>query len=284
LKVSEPRIKKIEVRCFKRAAPFAVSNKSAQNYEQYIVQLVITPHTHAVLDHMPLQKGNRVLDVACGTGIVTRIAAERFDNIGKIVGLDRNPAMLDIARQSNPSNIPVEWHEGDMCALPFPDDSFDVVFCQQGMQYVQDKLAALREMDRVLVSGGRLAFTVWSAPHPHAAAFAEALRSHVSDEAATNALSASSWGDPEVIRNVVGEVGFRTVEMDVIQSMGRLSSSADAVSSWVAYQGSRSSFASEIENSLTAISQDVSDALQVYREGDEFVIPSQAHLVRAVTA
>ena len=69
--------------------------------------------------------------------------------------------------------------------------------------------------------------------------------------------------------------------MDVIQSMGRLSSSADAMHSWVAYQGSRSSFASEIENSLTVITQDVSNALQVYREGDDFVMPSQAHLVRA---
>jgi ubiquinone/menaquinone biosynthesis C-methylase UbiE len=106
---------------------FASSNKAAQNYEQYIVQTVITPHTHAVLDHVPLQKGNRVLDVACGTGIVTRVAAERFDHVGKIVGLDRNPAMLDIARESEPSNISVEWHEGDMCTLLFPDDSFDVV-------------------------------------------------------------------------------------------------------------------------------------------------------------
>lgn len=263
---------------------FASSSNAAQNYEQYIVQIVITPHTHAVLDRVSLHKGNRVLDVACGTGIVARVAAKRFDHVGKIVGLDRNPAMLEIARANEPSNIPVEWHEGDMCALPFPDDSFDIVFCQQGMQYVQDKLAALREMDRGLVSGGHLAFTVWSAPHPHMAAFAEALRKHVSDEAATGNLAASAWGDPKVIRKVVDEVGFQTVEMDVIESIGRLSSSDDAVRSWIAYQGSRSSFASEIENSLTVIAQDVSDALQVYREGDEFVMPSQAHLVQARTS
>ena len=149
------------------------------------------------------------------------------------------------------------------------------------MQYVQDKLAALHEMERVLVSGGRLAFTVWNGAHPHIAAFAEVLRNHVSEEAAASALAASAWGDPKVIRNVVDEVGFRTVEMDVIQSMGRLSSSADALRSWVAYQGSRSSFASEIENSFADIVQDVSDALQVYREGSEFIMPSQAHLVRA---
>ncbi len=262
---------------------FASSDEAAQRYEQNIVQPIIKSHTHVVFDHVSLHEGERVLDVACGTGIVTRVAAERFDHVGKIVGLDRNPAMLDVARDNEPSNVSVEWREGDMCALPYPDDSFDVVFCQQGMQYVPDKLTALREMHRVLGAGGRLVFTVWSAPHPHTAALADALRHHVNAEAATSSLSASAWGDAETIRKFVDEVGFHAVEMEVIESIGRISSSADSVRSWVAYQGSRSAFAREIESCRTVIEQKVSAALQVYRDGDEFVMPSKAHLVQART-
>lgn len=260
---------------------FASSDEAAQRYEQNIVQPIIKSHTHAVFDHVSLHEGERVLDVACGTGIATRIAAERFAHVGKIVGLDRNPAMLAVARDNQPSNISVEWREGDMCALPYPDDSFDVVLCQQGMQYVPDKLAALREMKRVLVPGGRLFFTVWSAPHPHTAALAEALRQHVNSEAATSSLSASAWRDAETIRKLVGEAGFQTVEMEVIESIGRISSSPGSVRSWVAYQGSRSAFAREIDDCLSVIAQDVNAALQMYRDGNEFVMPSQAHLVQA---
>ena len=169
-----------------------------------------------------------MLDVACGTGIVTRVAAERFDNVGKFVGLDQNTAMLEVARENEPSNVLVEWREGDMCALPFPDDSFDVVLCQQGLQYVPDKLAALRDMKRVLVPGGRLAFTVWSAAHPHTAALADALRHHVNSEAATSSLAASAWGDTKTIRKLVDEVVFHAIEMEVIESTGRMSSVAFA--------------------------------------------------------
>lgn len=119
------------------------------------------------------------------------------------------------------------------------------------------------------------------APHPHTAALAEALRQRVSSEAATGSLAASAWGDAETIRKAVDDAGFRAVEMEVIESIGHIPSSPDSVRSWVAYQGSRSSFAREIDSCLSVIAQDVSAALQVYRDGDEFVIPAKAHLVQA---
>ncbi len=261
---------------------FQLSDDAARRYELYNVPTIMKPHTDVIFEHVSLREGERVLDVACGTGIVTRLAVERFNNIASIVGVDLNPAMLEIARALTlATSIPVEWHESDVCELPFPDASFDVVLCQQGLQYVSDKLAALRHMKRVLVPGGRLATTVWSEAHRHNAAVADALRRHVNDEAATNCLSPFAWNDAETIRSLVDEAGFHDIEMEVIESKTHISSSSESVLDYIKSVASRSPFAREIEASFIVLEQEVSAALQIYREGDEFVMPSTAHLVQA---
>ena len=263
---------------------YQLARDAAQEYEQRTVQAVMQPHTTAIFDHVSLQDGDRVLDVACGTGIVTRIAVTRFSNIASIVGVDLNLNMLEIARAHTPAtHIPVEWREGDACMLPFPDHSFDVVLCQQGMQYIPDKLVALREMKRVLSPGERLVFTVWSTTHRHGAALADALRRHVSDEAATKMLAASAWSDADIIRKSVIDAGFDAIEMEIVESQSRMSSSADSVRSYVESIASRYLSAHEIEESRIALAQDVSASLQAYRVGDEYIMPSYAHLVQART-
>src|SRR5207245_11468195 len=112
-----------------------------------------------LVDLAGVRPGQRVLDVACGTGAVTRVAAERVGPTGRAVGLDLNPDMLGAARVSSPPAI--EWYEGSAVSLPFPDGAFDVVLCQQGLQFFPDRAVALGEMRRVLGSGGRLAVSVW---------------------------------------------------------------------------------------------------------------------------
>ena len=154
---------------------FQLEGNGPQLYERETVPLSARPMVERMFDHVSLHAGDRVLDVACGTGIVTRVAVERFENIASIVALDLNPGMLEVARENMPTTgIPIEWRQGDMCALPYPDDSFDVVLCSQGLQFVPDKLAALREMRRVLVSGGRLAFQVFREVLPNLGAIAAA--------------------------------------------------------------------------------------------------------------
>jgi len=171
-----------------------------------------------------------------------------------------------------------------MCALPFPDGSFDVVLCQQSLQYVPDKLAALCDIKRVLVSGGRLILTVWSTPHLHNAALANAFRHHVNSEVATRLLAPFAWGDAETIRKFVNDAAFRAIEMAVIESTTRMSSSADSVRSYIKGMASRYLSAREIEEARIALEHEVSATLQTYRVGDEFVMTSKAHLVQARVA
>lgn len=182
------------------AGRYQLSGNAAHTYERDLVGIFNRPLAETTFGHVTLHEGERVLDTACGTGIVTRVALERFKGLKKIVGVDLNTGMLDVAREHTPATeTVVEWHEGDICAWPFPDASFDVVICQQGLQYIPDKLAALRDMRRVLVSGGRLALTVWQESNRQAAAMTEALRRQLGPDVITQ-LGGSAWNDAETLR------------------------------------------------------------------------------------
>ena len=128
-------------------------------YERWLVGALFRPWAEVLVERAGVAAGERVLDVACGTGIVARIAHERVGDTGRVVGVDVNVPMLDIARVVDPG---VDWREGNAMALPVTDlERFDVVLSNQGLQFFPDKLVALREMRRVLEPNGRLALAVW---------------------------------------------------------------------------------------------------------------------------
>src|SRR5215470_425576 len=145
------------------------------------------PWVRRLLDVAALQPAEHVLDVACATGFVARTAARRVGTKGRVVGIDVNASMVEAARTvSDPEDATmIEWRIGDAAALPFEQEIFDIVLCQQGLQFFPDRVQALREMRRVLRPRGRLAFTVWSAIEetPYQAALADALTRHVGPEA-----------------------------------------------------------------------------------------------------
>jgi ubiquinone/menaquinone biosynthesis C-methylase UbiE len=111
----------------------------AETYEQYFVPAMFIPWATILLRYASPQPGERVLDVACGTGIVARLAAPLVGSNGQVVALDINSAMLAVARTlPAPSGATIHWQEGNAMALPSPDDAFDVVLCQHGLQFVPD--------------------------------------------------------------------------------------------------------------------------------------------------
>ena len=164
-----------------------LGGNAAAFYERYVM-LIMDPWVRRLVDVAMLQPDEHVLDVACGTGFVARLAAQRVGVKGRIVGIDLNPGMIEAARKTDAPTA-IDWRIGDAAALPFEDGGFDAVLCQQGLQFLPDRIQALREMRRVLRLGGRLAFTVWSAidDTPYQAALADALTRHVSPEAAPSA-------------------------------------------------------------------------------------------------
>jgi ubiquinone/menaquinone biosynthesis C-methylase UbiE len=116
----------------------------AENYERFFVPAIGAPVAADLIECAELRPGERVLDVACGTGVVARLAAERVGGTGAVAGLDLNPGMLAVARSVTPSDMVIDWHEASAEAMPLSDESFDVVLCQLGLQFVPDLRGLLR--------------------------------------------------------------------------------------------------------------------------------------------
>jgi len=159
-----------------------------------------------------LKPGDRVIDVACGTGIVARIARERLGPEATIVGVDIAPPMLAVARAVDPS---IDWREGNANGLPVRDgESFTVLTCHQGLQFMPDKPAAIREMRRVLAPGARVAVACWHAVEdlPDMAAMNAVVERHVGPIPD----SRHSFGDAGALKRVLIENGFSDVTVDAV--------------------------------------------------------------------
>jgi ubiquinone/menaquinone biosynthesis C-methylase UbiE len=261
---------------------YQLEGNAPQLYERETVHTLGRPLAELMFEYVSLHAGDRVLDAACGTGIVTRVAAQRCGHLAHIMGVDLNPGMLDVARALTPTTgVPVTWRQGDLCALPFPDGSFDVVLCQQGLQFVPDPVAALREMRRVLVPGGRLALTVFSEVPAYYVALADALTRHVGSAAATSCLSRYTLREATTVRQLVDDAGFGAIAMHVLEVRRRMPASAQSVVEAMARAPYARDVAAVEEDVRQAIGQEVSAALHAYRDGDEVIIPHRSHLVQA---
>jgi ubiquinone/menaquinone biosynthesis C-methylase UbiE len=260
-----------------------VGGNAAEVYERQLVPVMLAPWASKLIDLAEVQPGMHVLDVACGTGVVTRLVAERVGSSGRVVGLDINAAMLSVARQLAPvGGATVEWLEASALAIPLPESSFDVVLCQHGLQQFPDRSKALREMRRVLTPEGRLALCVWSQIEgsPGMAALAEALQRHVGAEAAANRRAPFALGDPVQLRTLMEDAGFRDVDVRTVVETARFPS-PEAL---VAYQlGATplSTLGAVTEEAQRAVARDVHAALRPYLHGGQLAVPMEAHFALA---
>jgi len=187
--------------------------RTAENYERYFVPSIGAPVAAGLMTAASLRPGERVLDAACGTGVVTKLAAEQVAPGGTVAGLDPNPAMLAVARATTRSDVAIDWHEAPAEELPFPDESFDAVLCGMGLQFFADKEAGVREFYRVLVPGGRLVANVPGPTPPPLEIMAESLSRHVGPESASFVHAVFSLHDPDDLRNLATQAGFEDVDI-----------------------------------------------------------------------
>ncbi|MCD6072403.1 MAG: SAM-dependent methyltransferase, partial [Microvirga sp.] len=130
-------------------------------YEQYLVPLKFEPFAEDLAGRLADVTQGRILELAAGTGVVTRAMAQALPPEVEIVATDLNQAMIDLA-QTKLQGPNVRWQQADAQSLPFEANSFDAVICQLGVMFFPDKLAAYREALRVLRPGGRFLFNVWN--------------------------------------------------------------------------------------------------------------------------
>ena len=199
----------------------------AENYQRFFVPAIGAPLARDLIAYADLQQGERVLDIACGTGVVARQAAERVGTGGSVTGLDINPGMLAVARSPGPAELPIDWEAASAEAMPFPDGAFGVVFCQMGLQFFPNRLAALREVQRVLRADGRAILSVPGPRPPLFAVMAEALSRHLGTRAGSFVNLVFSLHDVKELAEMMRGAGFRNVEVKARSNSLRLPAPAD---------------------------------------------------------
>lgn len=198
-----------------------------ENYDRYLGRVLFDPYAADLVARLDLPESAAVLELACGTGIVTRRLRDRLGPKVRLVATDLNEAMLGYAKTKFSSEDAIEWKQADATELPFPDQSFDSVVCQFGLMFFPDKERAVRETLRVLKPGGSLIFSVWDAiEHNDLPHIAHGIISKFFEDNPPDFYDIPfSVNDPEVIKSLVSAAGFRQIQVSVLP-LEAISSSA----------------------------------------------------------
>lgn len=201
-------------------------------YDAHLGAVLFTPAAKVLLDHAAVSGGESVLDLACGTGRVTRQLVPLVGEGGYLAALDISAAMLDVASSSPElSGTRIDWREGDATELPFEDGTFDLVVCQQGLQFFPDRVAAASEVIRVLKPGGRFVANTWldleRQPVEGPLRKSMASRSGIELGAIGRPFA---FGDDRELRSVLEAAGFWEIKISQFDLIIEFSSAAKFVS------------------------------------------------------
>ena len=248
-----------------------MTETTADVFERLFLPAMAGPWARRVVDTAAIDAGEHVLDVACGTGAVAAEALARVGPEGKVVGIDRSPEMLAVARRKLPD---LDLREGMAESLPFPDKAFDVVACQFGLMFFEDRRASLLEMRRVLRPEGRLVVAVWDSLSrtPGYATLTALVERHLGTEAGVPVRAAFALGDVGLVWSLLEDACFSGVDVDAVETTTRFPS----VEEWVEAEV-RGWIGGEFdEGEYAALMQDARESLAPYVQPDgaaEFAMP-----------
>jgi len=265
-----------------------VDGGAPELYQRYLVPAVTALWAVDLIDQVTLQPGERTLDVACGTGVVARLAAERVGSNGQVSGLDLNSGMLAVARSLPTTNgAKIDWQEGSALTLPFPEATFDVALCQLGLQFFPDRPTALREMRRVLKDGGRVGLSVFGPleHNPATFALASALDRLLGPGASLAKRTEHALADAEELRKLIAGAGFQDLVISTATKWIHFPSPAEYVRVQLAATPLASLIApcppAEREHVIEALVADVGAALEPYTQKEGLTFPQEVHTALA---
>ena len=192
------------------------SGSIPEYYDSCMGAAVFEPFAEDLVRRLAARPPGDVLEIACGTGIVTRRLRERLDPAVRLVASDLSKAMLDYARRKLREPGGVEWREADACKLPFADGEFGAVVCAFGVMFVPDRQAAFREARRVLKDGGTFLFNVWDRIEevPHGMAGAATLESFFPGDPEMRFTTPYEMHDPVLLRELLAGARFQEMRIE----------------------------------------------------------------------
>jgi len=264
---------------FAMASITAFTGNVPLNYETYLGPLFFEPYAQDLAERLPDNKCGKILELACGTGRVTKYLIRKLREDGRLFATDLNEAMLSIGREK--VNDPrVQWSAIDAHELPYEKESIDLIVCQFGVMFFQDRPKAFREAFRVLRSGETFLFNTWD--HIQHNTLTEVTRKVMDqmfpdDPAPFLTKGPFSFFDKEHIHQLLADTGFKDITIDTVRITSTASSVQDCLNGIVdgtpisAYLQERNTPAYEVKGK-------VAEALEEYRENDILKLPMQAHV------
>ena len=190
----------------------AYGENPAENYQKYFVPVIGKPIAADLIKVANIKPGEKVIDIACGTGVATFLAKEKTGKDGMVAGVDVNPGMLGVARSITPEDTLIDWYESPADKIPLDDNTFNVALCNLSLQFFPDKPEALKEIYRVLKPGGRLAVIV-PGPTPIFEETDDIFSKHLGKEAAGFIRAVFSLNDHSKINEIIKNAGFKDVSV-----------------------------------------------------------------------
>lgn len=260
-----------------------LDDAGAAAYERNLVTRFTDPWAADLVERLEPRAGERVLDVACGTGIVARHAAALVGPDGEVIGTDVSPAMLSAAREATAHLDNVSLKEAPAEQLPFPDATFDVVTCQAGLMFFPDRAAALAEIARVTKPGGRLGIsTCRSLEHqPGYAVLVDVVTRHAGVLAGAVIGSPYALGSREELRALVEEAGLKDVHLEIAVWSGRFGSAEDFLSSETSSSPLGDLVADLDRDVRDELLRDLTEALRPFTDDGGIVFPFETLVVTA---
>jgi len=263
-------------------AQWQIAAPAAQLYEHIVARYILGPWAPVLVDAAQVTAGERVLDVACGTGVVARTAGVRAGPSGCVMGVDLNAGMIAVARAlAKLAGTTIDWLQGDALDLALPDASYDVVLCQQGLQFFPDKVRALREMRRVLRQDGRLALAVWNGVGPYNTAVGEVLARLLDTEIARQFCTSREAPPAENLVQLASAAGFSQIDVRVARLDIHLPPLDRFVLDHLAATPVAAAVAAADEQVRQNIGASVSAQLQQYADGKGVTYLEETHILTA---
>jgi SAM-dependent methyltransferase len=248
-------------------------------YERHFVPRIGRPCAELLVDAARLAAGEAVVDIACGTGVVARLAAARVGPTATIAGVDPQPGMLAVARECDGTAI--DWYEAAAEGLPFGDDSFDVALCSLGLQFFADKVRALAEMRRVVGGDGRIAVGVPGPTPPMMEELHDAVAAHLGPDVAAFVRAVFTLDDPERLARLFDAARSPVVDVVSHTLSLRLDPPADFLWQYLLGTPLAAAVAPLDGAARSALEQDVVERWRPYRTSDGTEMTLDLHIAVA---
>jgi ubiquinone/menaquinone biosynthesis C-methylase UbiE len=271
---------------------FSISEESArfdgsipEMYDRYLGALLFEPHAAEIAERVAKLRPRKVLEIAAGTGIVSRQLLEALPQETSLTVTDLNAPMLEYARnKSTTRGRDIEWRQADAQQLPFPDESFDAVVCQFGIMFFPDKLRGLLEFNRVLEKGGALIFSVWDSFDGNPVQFIahSTIGTFFQEDPPDFYKVPCGMGNKAEAARLTEDAGFKDIVIETVSLTGSSSSARSAAQGLVkgnpVINAIRERGTDDVDEIVLALAR----ALEVRFGAGPLQVPLRAHVVTAI--